>query len=126
MAQAQEKSNQPSVLFPLESQEMNNNDSDSETMLTTEQDNLKALVPPRSILKRNHRLPVDNTREEIMSVNETPGKKIILYANGGGYVVQWYYGQTDDGRFYKQVFVGFERTEEMYYLDGPLDPNKVC
>ena len=86
----------------------------------------EGFIPPPLKLERLHRLPVYNTPGEIMYVNENPGKKIILDARGGGYIVQWYYGQTEDGRFYKQVFVGFERSEEMYYLDGPLDPNEVC
>lgn len=76
--------------------------------------------------ERQHRLPVGNTSAEITFVNDNPGKKIVLYAEGGGYIVSWYYGQTENGEFYKQAFVGFDQKEETYYLDGPLDPEKVC
>jgi hypothetical protein len=86
---------------------------------------------PRSQLQkmrydRQHRLPVGNKPEEISYVNDNPGKKIVLYAEGGGFIVSWYYGQTEEGEYYKQAFVGFEGTEETYYLEGPLDPEKVC
>jgi hypothetical protein len=90
-------------------------------------DNLiQQILPKPPTLQRQHRLPVDNTREEINSVNNNPGSRIILNVGGGGLYTVWYYGQTLDGRFYKETFTGVDRIhQEINYLDGPLDPN-IC
>jgi hypothetical protein len=75
-----------------------------------------------------HRLPVINTPAEIASVNDNPGMRIVLHVTGGFYsdFYSWYYGQTNDGQFYKQSYHYSNPEGTTYYLDGPLDPNVVC
>ena len=85
-----------------------------------------SIPPSLSRIRRLHCLPVDNTPEEIMFVNENPGSEIILHAHGGGYIVSWHYGQTTEYQFYKKAFVGFDQKEEVYKLTCPLDPKEVC
>jgi hypothetical protein len=84
------------------------------------------ILPKPTVLTRQHWIPIDNTPEQIIYVNENPGEKINLLVRNTGFLESWYYGQTVDGRFYKQVFIGFDRKEEIYYLDKPIDPNDVC
>ena len=52
--------------------------------------------------------------------------KIKLIVGGRGEYTMWYYGQTLDCEFYEKTISGLDRRQEIYYLEIPLNPNKVC
>jgi hypothetical protein len=86
----------------------------------------KEILPKPLILRKHYHLPMDTDPDDILFVNNNPGQEIKLIVGGGGEYTQWYYGQTLDGRFYERTVSGFDRNENIYYLDVPLNPIKVC
>jgi hypothetical protein len=86
---------------------------------------IETVLPPEK-LQRQYRLPLGNTHEEINSVNDTPNTKIELIVSGGGFFTTWFYGQNNERRYYIQTLSSPNQHEDSYFLDKPLDPNKVC
>jgi len=90
------------------------------------EDLLLSVLPQQTIRKRQNYLSVNNTREEIEYVNNTSNTKIELIVPGGGYYNYWFYGQNNNGRFYILILSDSDQHKDYYFLDKPLDSNKVC
>jgi hypothetical protein len=95
-------------------------------MSIEELENLLDTVLPPEKLMRHYRIPIINTSGEIDLVNKSPNTKIELFVNESGCYTTWFYGQDNKNCFYIQTFSGPDQREDIYFLDKPINPDKVC